>query len=110
MRYCVLFLVFVFLSIADVANAQQPARDSLQLPAFKEYQFQLPEKVREIQWIEYEKSRVPMHGKLSPDSSSVILRNYQRGEPVRVKVLLHDGTVKEYVKSPCFIDPVIQVL
>jgi len=35
------------------------------------------------------------------------MKEYQTGNKVRVKVLYEDGTEDEFVKSPCYIDPVV---
>lgn len=44
---------------------------------------------------------------LSKDKKSIIIKNYEAGSKVHVKVEYEDGTVDEFIKSPCFIDPVI---
>ena len=108
---CFLLLLFFSAAFAGEVRSQVIA-DSTEhaLPAFKEYRFPLPEKAIDIIFIEHEKSKVPIHGKLAPDGKSVILRNYQPGQPVRVKAMLENGRTEEFVKSPCFIDPVIQAL
>ena len=105
-------IVFFFLAVSKLVPAQSVPDTASHSPApvFKEYRFVLPEKAIEIKWIEYEKSKVPMNGKLAPDGNSILLRNYQTGQPVRVKVVLANGKSEEYVKSPCFIDPVIEAL
>jgi len=107
-----LFLLFFFTASAGLAHAQVFSDSSQHAPppVFKEYRFTLPEKVIDIIWIEYEKSKVPMHGKLAPDGKSILIRNYEPGQPLRVKAMLENGKTEEYVKSPCFIDPVIDVL
>ena len=111
MRIC-FFSLLLFAWPALHASAQGQVDTSLHAipPSFKEYQFSLPEKAIEIKWIEYEKTKVPMHGKLSPDGRSILIRNYQTGQPLRVKAVLENGKTEEYVKSPCFIDPVIDAL
>lgn len=106
-------ILFVILCNSFLSLIAQPSIDSTFhkfVPSFKEYQFSLPERALDIEWIEYDKDKVRLHGKLSPDGKSIILRNYQNGQMVRVKVLLPNGKKEEYVKSPCFIDPVIDAL
>lgn len=55
----------------------------------------------------YEKDFLPIQGRLSEDKKSVIIQNYRSGSKVRIKVEYEDGTVDEFVRSPCYIDPVI---
>ena len=109
--YHLILLPFSFLPVNILVAQVIP--DSLlhtTPPSFKEFRFSLPEKAIEIKWIEYEKTKVPMHGKLAPDGNSIIIRNYQPGQPLRVMVILLSGKIVEYIKSPCFIDPVTEVL
>ena len=54
-----------------------------------------------------EKNFFPIQGKLSEDRKSIIINNYEPGTRVHIKVVYEDGTIDEYIKSPCFIDPVI---
>lgn len=35
------------------------------------------------------------------------MKDYEPGNKVYVRVLYEDGTEEEFVRSPCFIDPVI---
>ena len=51
--------------------------------------------------------RVFQTGKISDDKKSIIIKDYQTGMKVHVKVEYEDGTVDEFVKSPCYIDPFI---
>ena len=55
----------------------------------------------------YERNFLPIQGKLSEDRKSIIMKNYEDGNKVRVKVIYEDGTEEEFTKSPCYIDPVI---
>ncbi len=55
----------------------------------------------------YEKSFLPIQGKLSEDRKSIIMKDYESGSKVHVKVLYEDGSEEEFTKSPCYIDPVI---
>ena len=55
----------------------------------------------------YEKDFTPIQGTLSEDRKSIIIKDYKTGSKVHVKVEYEDGTVDEFVKSPCFIDPVV---
>lgn len=55
----------------------------------------------------YEKDFTPIQGTLSEDKKAIIIKDYKPGTKVHVKVEYEDGTLDEFVKSPCFIDPVI---
>jgi hypothetical protein len=81
--------------------------DSTQVEEKQAYQIFLKQPAKEIKLLMYEKNFLPIQGKLSDDHKSVIMKDYQHGAKVRVKVLYEDGTVDEFVKSPCFIDPVV---
>ena len=72
-----------------------------------DYQIYLKQPVKEIRLLMYEKNFLPIQGKLSEDRKSIIMNNYEQGTKVHVKVIYDDGTVDEFVKSPCFIDPVL---
>ena len=80
--------------------------DSLRT-APKEFQIHLEHPAKEIWYIMYEKDFTPIQGKISEDKKSIIIQDYKAGSKVRVKVEYEDGTVDEFVKSPCYIDPVI---
>ena len=62
---------------------------------------------KEIKLLLYEKNFLPVKGELSIDRLSIIMRDYEMGSKVRVKVIYEDGTEEEFVRSSCFIDPVI---
>ena len=104
MKCLKLMLVFLFLSVSVALSA---AVDSTQVEKKSDYQIFLKQPAREIKLLMYEKNFLPIQGKLSEDKKSVIMKEYQTGNQVRVKVLYEDGTVDEFVKSPCYIDPVI---
>jgi hypothetical protein len=72
-----------------------------------DFQIFLKQPAKEVKRILYEKNFLPIQGELSEDHKAVIIKNYQQGSKVRVKVVYEDGTEEEFVKSPCFIDPVI---
>src|SRR4051794_2561458 len=95
-----------FLLFFSVCNAQSQADSSLSTPK-KDYQIFLQHPAKEIKVLMYEKNFLPVQGKLAEDRKSIIMKNYEQGTKVRVKVLYDDGTVDEFVKSPCYIDPVV---
>lgn len=58
----------------------------------------------------YEKNFLPIRGRLSEDKKEIIMDEYEKGNKVHVKVIYEDGTAEEFVRSPCYIDPVIEAL
>jgi hypothetical protein len=72
-----------------------------------DFQIYLKQPAKEIKLLMYEKNFVPIQGTLSEDRKSIIMKNYENGNKVHVKVLYDDGTEEEFTKSPCYIDPVI---
>ena len=71
------------------------------------YQIYLKQPAKEIKLLMYENNFTPIQGTLSEDRKSIIMKDYEMGAKVHVKVLYDDGTVEEFTKSPCYIDPVI---
>ena len=73
----------------------------------QDFQIYLKQPAKNIKLLMYEKDFTPIQGKLSEDKKSIIIKNYKSGTRVHVKVEYEDGTVDEFVKSPCYIDPVV---
>lgn len=46
-------------------------------------------------------------GELSPDGYSIIIKNYPGNRSVKVRVRDEMGQEKEFIRSRCFIDPVL---
>ena len=99
-----LLFFFSFLLGSAGAFAQSDSSRSEPKPDFQIY---LKQPAREIKLLMYEKNFLPIQGKLSEDRKSIIMKSYEPGARVHVKVVYEDGTVEDFVKSPCFIDPVI---
>ena len=99
-------ILFLFFTVTLTASASHFA-DSTGAPNKQDYQIFLKQPAKEIKLIMYERNFLPIQGKLSEDRKAIIMKEYQNGNKVRVKVLYEDGTVEEFVKSPCYIDPVI---
>jgi hypothetical protein len=95
-------ILFFMLSFSVSASP-----DSTVVRNQQDYQIFLKQPAKEIKLIMYEKNFLPIQGKLSEDRKAIIMKEYQNGNKVHVKVLYEDGTEDEFVKSPCFIDPVI---
>src|SRR5688500_16700149 len=72
-----------------------------------DYQIFLKQPAKEIKLLMYEKNFVPIQGILSEDRKSIIMKDYENGNKVYVKVIYEDGSEEEFTKSPCYIDPVI---
>jgi hypothetical protein len=98
----VIFILFCF----SYSYAQSQA-DSAKTVRTNDYQIFLKQPAKEIKLLMYERNFLPVQGKLSEDRKSIIMKNYEQGTKVHVKVTYDDGTVDEFVKSPCFIDPVV---
>ena len=97
--------IFFVLSFS-FCMAQSKEEDSKAVPK-NDYQIHLKQPAKEIKLLMYEKNFLPMQGKLSEDRKSIIMKDYEQGTKVHVKVVYDDGTVDEFVKSPCYIDPVV---
>ncbi len=97
-----IFLGFLFTISANICQADE---DSTRVN--RDYQIYLKQPAKSIKLLMYEKDFTPIQGIISEDKKSVIIKNYKKGSKVHVKVEYEDGTVEEFVKSPCYIDPVI---
>ena len=97
-------IFFIFVCVCSYAIA---SGDSTQTKTRQDYQIFLKQPAKQIKLIMYEKNFLPIQGKLSEDRRSVIMKNYEGGNRVHVKVVYDDGTEEEFVKSPCYIDPVV---
>ena len=97
-------LLFTFLGLSVVSYA---AGDSTQIKSKQDFQIFLKQPAKQIKLLMYEHNFLPIQGKLSEDRRSVIMKDYQGGSKVHVKVIYEDGTEDEFVRSPCYIDPVV---
>jgi hypothetical protein len=94
-----------FTLLAMVCSAQS---DSLSaLPRYNAYQIYLAKPVKEIKQLLYEKDCTPLKGTISDNKKGIIMEGYEPGNKVHVIVIYTDGSEDEFVRSPCFIDPVI---
>ena len=96
----VILILFV-IPVSNWSFAEEPAKDKTQ-----DFQIHLKKPAKTIKLLMYEKNFVPIQGKLSEDKKSIIIKNYERGSKVHVKVEYEDGSTEEFVRSPCYIDPV----
>ena len=71
------------------------------------YQIYLKKPAKEIIDLQYHKTCEPVKGRISDDGKKVIMENYEPGSRMYLQILYSDSTVEEFVRSPCFIDPVI---
>lgn len=102
-----MFYLLFAVSICPSASAQQLKNDTLFLPGqFRQFQFQLEEPAESLEDLRYEKSGEPIKGSLSPDGKRVIMDNYKKGQRVKCTLVRPGGRREDYIKSPCFIDPV----
>ena len=72
-----------------------------------DYQIYLTKPAKEIKEVKFDKDCSDIKGTLSEDKQRIIIKDYEQGKRVYVKVLYEDGTTEEFVRSSCFIDPVI---
>jgi hypothetical protein len=103
MKKLPLLIVFTLYYSLFTVSAQS---DNSKPAPKKDYQIYLKQPAKEIRLIWYEKDFKPIQGKLSDDKKSIIIKDYQPGERVHVKVIYEDGTEDDFIKSPCYIDPV----
>jgi hypothetical protein len=97
--------LLVFSCFTAFAAKAQP--NGVNAAPLKDYQIHLSHPAKEIKLLMYEKNFLPVQGRLAEDRKSIIMNNYEQGAKVHVKVIYDDGTVDEFVKSPCYIDPVV---
>ena len=97
-----MFFILSFVFSTAIGFAQDKPDQSK-----SDFQIFLKQPAKEIKLLMYEKNFLPIQGRLSEDRKSIIMKNYEIGSKVHVKVLYDDGTEDEFTKSPCFIDPVI---
>ena len=93
-----------FIGFINISFSQEPVKNES-----KDFQIFLSQPAKAIRLLMYEKDFTPIQGKLSDDKKSIIIKNYKSGTKVHVKVEYEDGTIDEFVKSPCFIDPVTSI-
>jgi hypothetical protein len=77
------------------------------LPKYNAYQIYLTKPVQQIKQLLYEKDCTPLGGTISDNGKEIIMEGYEPGNKVHVIVIYTDGSEDEFVRSPCFIDPVI---
>ncbi len=100
-RFLSSFILFVAITFATFAD------DSPKKETKTDYQIFLKQPAKELKLLMYEKNFLPIQGKLSDDGKAIIMKDYERGNKVHIKVIYQDGTVEEFTKAPCFIDPVV---
>jgi hypothetical protein len=94
-----------FILTAMICRAQS---DSLSaLPKYNAYQIYLAKPAKEIKQLLYEKDCTPLNGTISDNGRKIIMEGYEPGNKVHIIVIYTDGSEDEFVRSPCFIDPVI---
>ncbi len=97
-----------FVLFSTLAFSQTTTDGANKVPEkIQDHQIHFQQPIKEIKHIMYDKSFLPIQGEISEDKKSVVLKNWEKGTKVRVKVTYEDGTEDEIVKSPCYIDPVV---
>ncbi len=107
MKALIISITFVFFSISGYTQIATEGADKMAPQKVQDHQIHFQQPVKEINHIMYDKSFLPIQGEISKDKKSVVLKNWEKGTKVRVKVTYEDGTEDEIVKSPCYIDPVV---
>ena len=92
-----------------VLKGQDVFAQSDSIPGLPKYDYQiyLSKPAKEIKELLYEKDCTPIKGNISDGKKSIIMQGYEHGNKVHVVVIYIDGTEDEFVRSPCYIDPVI---
>jgi len=103
MRILSIFFIISAVSLGTICAQSNPNDGGNK----QDFQIYFKQPIKEIKHIMYDKNFLPIQGEISKDKKSVVLKNWEKGTKVRVKVTYEDGTEDEIVKSPCFIDPVI---
>lgn len=109
-----IFLVFAFLlfSLTELFSQNSDLKKPLSPieSKFELHQFYLQDPAIKIMEMQYDKDCTPVKGKLSEDGKTVLIKEYIEHSRIYLKFLKADGKEEEVIKSPCFIDPVINVL
>jgi Tol biopolymer transport system component len=90
---------------AFICRAQSDSTAAL--PRYNAYQIYMAKPAQQIKQLLYEKDCTPLNGTISDNGKKIIMQGYEPGNKVHVIVIYTDGTEDEFVRSPCFIDPVI---
>ncbi len=100
------YLTFLLplLCFSSVAFAQTENKDAT--PRW-DYQIYLKQPAKEIKELLFYKECTPIKGHISDNKKAIIMKDYEPGTKVYVRVVYMDGSEEEFVRSPCFIDPVI---
>jgi hypothetical protein len=100
-----LLIIFCSSLFSLVCPGQSNSFDSL--PRYNAYQIYLTKPAKEIKQLLYEKDCTQIEGTISDSKKAIIMEGYVPGNKIHVIVIYMDGTEDEFVRSPCFIDPVI---
>ncbi len=100
----VISIAFFLLLIACACSAQT---DSTGYNPNWDYQIYLKQPAKEVKEILYDNTCTPANGKISEDGKTIVIKDYQKKARIYVKVIYVDGTEDEFVRSSCFIDPVL---
>src|SRR5438552_7993291 len=91
---------FLIAALTGIPFFMYASGDSTAIKNKQEYQIYLKQPAKQIKLIMYENNFLPIQGKLSEDRKSVIMKDYESGHRVHLKVVYDDGTEDEFVKSP----------
>jgi hypothetical protein len=95
-------LVFAFVA----CKAQSTDAPASTEPRY-DYQIYLTKPAKNIEQLQYYKTCEPINGHLDDSKKRVVMHDYETGNKVYIRVEYEDGSMEEFVRSPCFIDPII---
>ena len=104
--FTVSFISLFFLITTASGQTRNPAAPKGEPKSL--FQIHLLKPGKEIKFLMYEKNFLPVRGIISDDRQSIILPDYEKGMSIRVNVVYEDDTSEEFVRTPCFIDPVLE--
>lgn len=108
MRGLFILICTAFLLIAsNELVAQTEKLGDEEISQIKQHQMYLEKPAISIEYIEYEKDQQRIKGELSGDGMRIIMDGYTKKGRVKAIVNYADGTTDEFIRSSCYIDPVI---
>ncbi len=99
-KYVLIFLFLLFRPAVMNAQSTIPAT------GYEYYRFYLKIPATELIELKYDSTGEPSEGYLHPDGKSVLIKNYRPNSRMFVRLRHADGTISEFIQSPCYIDPV----
>ncbi len=105
----ILLTILSFFILSTICIAQSNKMTDEEIQEFKQHQLYLDKPAIEIENIHYDKDDTPIKGQLSKDGKRVIMEEYNRRGRVSFTVKYQDGSTEDLSRSPCVIDPVVDM-